>query len=1105
MDLNQEFRQSQQDQGSPPGPQQAPLRSQVSSLMNSSPIGRTASGLSPFTSPQGLGSLAPAVLPGLWRRASLPSQVTLQQQMSSLGQAYLPEDTLDSMAQLVPYGSTINLPGQIEQVQSPQAVQGVTPIASPPAMIKARSPQRRPRSRQSSTKVAVQQAVSPVSKADRNGSAAVASLSSSESEDSESTPALPVTGASLSTAGTIWRKLLLAVAVLLIILAHDGLLVWGGFALANKYYGIRLDASHVAVNQALQVYGDPTSGNPFHSSQRSQGYSAHVRIASQDRVVLAQDTDEVLSFGTYPSSQGGPFQPHASLNAQANGSLAVQAGGLNLLPSGGETIIGSDGSEADLTVYGNIFVRPRSNMTNATTTAAQRRRRLQQSSTSSTSSNTTSSLSANLTQITNLTNAWQLDPANLTQQFGLHVYGSGASTGLIVESGSDQSPASLRLGPSGGNSTIRLANLGSAASFLLSYGQQPIIYVNTTHTLLYGVNGSSSISLTTNQQGASTVNIAGDVINMHTAFLIIITAGYAVTATTTKYITATTKYITTTTKYITTTTTTTTKYITTTTRYITTTTRYITTTTTTRYITTTTTTRYITTTTATRYITTTTAHVAIAAPLTTTFDATTYNTFTTALTTTYNTFTTALTTTYNTFTTALTTTYNTFTTALTTTYNTFTTALTTNSNTFTTALTTATTSPPAAPTEVLTSTPKLVPTTTTLSATPLSTILSANPLSTNLSATPLSTTLSATTLSTTLPATTLSTTSLPATTLSPTTFPPTTLSGTFTTPTTTAHACHAPSCSSNKCHRFLCSSLVQWHPAWGQASDLVRQQQLGRPNHPESLHWLQIWVDGPSMSNNIAVPDASGVFVVEAIAPLYVNSSGAVSIAQSQILQVGQLIAGSIGRSFSDINVPGSSVTTQQLSISQAGAAQDGSQDVTLGSLSASAASGSPTTVTLAAADGTAGTTGGNLALVAGGSSGTGTSALGGSVTIAAGTASAGGQHSILQLQGTDSTGSDGNILLSSTGNILLQSPVYATSSSTFGTTAADTMTVNALAAFQAAASVAGAFTAQGNVTLGESNAQSLTVKCPDHLCAKLRANHSQRSCLSKLKSYSCR
>jgi len=88
-------------------------------------------------------------------------------------------------------------------------VQGITPIVSAPATIKARSPQRRPQSRQFSPKVAVQQAVSPMSKADRNGSAAVASLHSSESENSESNSALPVTAASLSTAGTIWRKLLL--------------------------------------------------------------------------------------------------------------------------------------------------------------------------------------------------------------------------------------------------------------------------------------------------------------------------------------------------------------------------------------------------------------------------------------------------------------------------------------------------------------------------------------------------------------------------------------------------------------------------------------------------------------------------------------------------------------------------------------------------------------------------------------------------------------------------------------------------------------------------------------------------------------------------------
>ena len=67
------------------------------------------------------------------------------------------------------------------------------------------------------------------------------------------------------------------------------------------------------------------------------------------------------------------------------------------------------------------------------------------------------------------------------------------------------------------------------------------------------------------------------------------------------------------------------------------------------------------------------------------------------------------------------------------------------------------------------------------------------------------------------------------------------------------------------------------------------------------------------------------------------------------------------GHGAGNINAPGSSVTTQQLIISQAGAAQDGSQDLTLGSLSASAAVGSPVTLTLAAADGTAGTTGGTL------------------------------------------------------------------------------------------------------------------------------------------------
>ena len=56
--------------------------------------------------------------------------------------------------------------------------------------------------------------------------------------------------------------------------------------------------------------------------------------------MLARDSDEVLSFGTFPSADG-PFEPHASLSAQANGTLAVKAAGLDLLPGGGNAFVGS--------------------------------------------------------------------------------------------------------------------------------------------------------------------------------------------------------------------------------------------------------------------------------------------------------------------------------------------------------------------------------------------------------------------------------------------------------------------------------------------------------------------------------------------------------------------------------------------------------------------------------------------------------------------------------------------------------------------------------------------------------------------------------------------
>ena len=64
---------------------------------------------------------------------------------------------------------------------------------------------------------------------------------------------------------------------------------------------------------------------------------------------------------------------------------------------------------------------------------------------------------------------------------------------------------------------------------------------------------------------------------------------------------------------------------------------------------------------------------------------------------------------------------------------------------------------------------------------------------------------------------------------------------------------------------------------------------------------LQIWVDDPTQNNFIALPDASGVFVVQALAPLFADNTGTVALDQSQIEQVGQLAAGSIGRTFGKI------------------------------------------------------------------------------------------------------------------------------------------------------------------------------------------------------------
>ena len=116
------------------------------------------------------------------------------------------------------------------------------------------------------------------------------------------------------------------------------------------------------------------------------------------------------------------------------------------------------------------------------------------------------------------------------------------------------------------------------------------------------------------------------------------------------------------------------------------------------------------------------------------------------------------------------------------------------------------------------------------------------------------------------------------------------------------------------------------------------------------------------------------------------------------------------------------------------------------------------------------------MLLVAGDSLGTSPPSQAGKVTVAAGTASPGGEYSSLQLLDTNPSGTGGHILLSSTGNIVLQAPVIATVSSTFGTAASDTFLVNAAATFEADTSVAASLAAHGDVTLGASSSQLLTV-----------------------------
>ena len=106
------------------------------------------------------------------------------------------------------------------------------------------------------------------------------------------------------------------------------------------------------------------------------------------------------------------------------------------------------------------------------------------------------------------------------------------------------------------------------------------------------------------------------------------------------------------------------------------------------------------------------------------------------------------------------------------------------------------------------------------------------------------------------------------------------------------------------------------------------------------------------------------------------------------------------------------------------------------------------------------------LALTAG-NSGTPSGTLGGSLTLTAGTASPSGQQSSIQILGSDTAALGGDIILTSTGQIVAGAAVVASQG----------LMVNGL------------FTAAGDIELGMSNSQMVAVNAQATFSSPLTAN----------------
>lgn len=92
------------------------------------------------------------------------------------------------------------------------------------------------------------------------------------------------------------------VAILMIVAVHDALFVMVGCVLANKFYGLSPDASHVALNQALRVYSNPTHGNPFRSFQR-YCVSHTISHAYPKALLCSDDLPLSLHKAAYPMTE----------------------------------------------------------------------------------------------------------------------------------------------------------------------------------------------------------------------------------------------------------------------------------------------------------------------------------------------------------------------------------------------------------------------------------------------------------------------------------------------------------------------------------------------------------------------------------------------------------------------------------------------------------------------------------------------------------------------------------------------------------------------------------------------------------------------------------